>query len=99
MILLTGYASADNAIAAVGLVDDYLTKPVQPEDLVRSVTAGLERTRLRRENRRLVDGLHEMNAALEETVAERTGALEMFTYAVAHDLRAPLRAMDGSAKP
>ena len=95
LILLTGYASADNAIAAVGRVDDYLTKPVQPDELVRSVNAGLERTRLRRENRRLVARLHEMNAALEETVAERTRALEMFTYAVAHDLRAPLRAMDG----
>jgi signal transduction histidine kinase len=95
VILLTGYASADNAIAAVGLVDDYLTKPVRPEDLVRSVKAGLERARLRRENRHLVGRLHEMNTALEETVAERTGALEMFTYAVAHDLRAPLRAMDG----
>jgi signal transduction histidine kinase len=95
VILLTGYASADNAIAAVGLVDDYLTKPVQPDDLVRSVTAGLERARLRHENRRLVASLHELNAALEETVAERTRALEMFTYAVAHDLRAPLRALDG----
>jgi signal transduction histidine kinase len=95
VILLTGYASADDAIAAVGLVDDYLTKPVQPEDLVRSVNAGLERTRLRRENRLLVTSLHEMNTALEETVAERTRALEMFTYAAAHDLRAPLRAMEG----
>ena len=95
VILLTGYASADNAIAAVGLVDDYLTKPVHPEDLVRSVKAGLERAWLRRENRHLVGRLHEMNTALEETVAERTSALEMFTYAVAHDLRAPLRAMDG----
>jgi signal transduction histidine kinase len=95
VILLTGYATADDAIAAVGLVDDYLTKPVQPDELVRSVNAGLERTRLRRENRLLVARLHQMNAALEETVAERTRALEMFTYAVAHDLRAPLRAMDG----
>jgi len=95
VILLTGYASADDAIAAVGRVDDYLIKPVQPDELVRSVNAGLERTRLRRENRRLVARLHEMNAALEETVAERTRALEMFTYAVAHDLRAPLRAMNG----
>jgi signal transduction histidine kinase len=95
VILLTGYASADNAIAAVGLVDDYLTKPARPEDLVRSVKAGLERARLRRDNRHLVGRLHEMNTALEETVAERTAALEMFTYAVAHDLRAPLRAMEG----
>jgi signal transduction histidine kinase len=95
MILLTGFASADNAIAAVGLVDDYLTKPVKPEELVRSVKAGLERARLRRENRHLVGRLHEMNTALEEIVAERTGALELFTYAAAHDLRAPLRAMEG----
>jgi two-component system sensor histidine kinase/response regulator len=95
VILITGYASADDAIAAVGLVDDYLTKPVKPDELVRSVNAGLEHTRLRRENRRLVTRLHEMNASLEETVAERTSALEMFTYAAAHDLRAPLRAMDG----
>ncbi len=95
VILLTGYASTDSAIAAVGLVDDYLTKPVLPDDLVRSVNAGLERTRLRRENRRLVARLHEMNSALEATVAERTHALEMFTYAAAHNLRAPLHAMDG----
>jgi signal transduction histidine kinase len=95
VILLTGYASADSAIAAVGLVDDYLTKPVQPDDLVRSVRAGLERAQLRRENRHLVASLHEMNSALEETVAERTRVLEMFTYAVAHDLRTPLRTMNG----
>jgi two-component system, NtrC family, response regulator PilR len=48
VILLTGYASADNAIAAVGVVDDYLTKPVPPDELVRSVKAGLDRTRIRR---------------------------------------------------
>jgi signal transduction histidine kinase len=95
VILLTGYASADNAIAAVGLVEDYLTKPVLPDDLIRRVSAGIERTKLRRENRSLVARLHEMNSALEETVAERTRALEMFTYAAAHDLRAPLRAMEG----
>ena len=95
VILITGYASAVDAIAAVGLVDDYLTKPVQPDELVRSVNAGLEHTRLRRENRRLVARLHEMNASLEDTVAERTRALEMFTNAVAHDLRAPLRTMGG----
>ena len=95
VILLTGYASADNAIAAVGLVEDYLTKPVLPDDLIRRVSAGIERTKLRRENRSLVARLHEMNSVLEETVAERTRALEMFTYAAAHDLRAPLRAMEG----
>ena len=76
VILLTGYASADNAIAAVGLVDEYLTKPVPPDDLTRSVRAGLERTQLRRENRRLVARLQELNSSLEGTVAERTRELE-----------------------
>jgi signal transduction histidine kinase len=76
VILLTGYVSADTAIAAVGLVDDYLTKPVPPSDLVRSVRAGLERTGLRRENRRLVASLQELNSSLEATVAERTHELE-----------------------
>jgi signal transduction histidine kinase len=76
VILLTGYASADSAIAAVGLVDDYLTKPVPPDDLVRRVKAGVDRTRLRRENRYLVTRLQEMNSSLEATVAERTRELE-----------------------
>jgi signal transduction histidine kinase len=76
VVLLTGYASADNAIAAVGVADDYLTKPVPPDELVRSVKAGLDRTRLRRENRQLVTRLRQLNASLEATVAERTRELE-----------------------
>jgi signal transduction histidine kinase len=76
LVLVTGYASADNAIAAVGVVDDFLTKPVPPDDLVRSVKAGLDRTRLRRENRHLVARLQELNSSLEATVVERTRELE-----------------------
>ncbi|HWA67024.1 MAG TPA: EAL domain-containing protein [Mycobacteriales bacterium] len=44
LIMLTGYASLDTAIAAVGQIDQYLTKPVPVEALVESVQAGVART-------------------------------------------------------
>ncbi|MGN6475537.1 MAG: diguanylate cyclase, partial [Mycobacteriales bacterium] len=47
LILLTGYASLDSAIAAVGHIDQYLTKPVPVDDLVESVQAGVARSEQR----------------------------------------------------
>jgi signal transduction histidine kinase/FixJ family two-component response regulator len=75
VLLVTGYASLDNAIAAVWELDGFLTKPVPPAELVRVVRAGLDSARLRRENRSLVDDLRQANLLLEESVEARTREL------------------------
>ena len=75
VIVLTGNASLETAVAAVGQVDDYLTKPVPPTRLLQAVRVGLERRRLLSENRELLARLTEVNFTLEARVRERTEQL------------------------
>ena len=92
-ILFTGYSDISAVIEAVneGHVYRYVTKPWRPDELRAVVSQGLERYRLLAENRRLLEDLTRANLDLE--IANRE--LQELTYSMAHELRSPLRALDG----
>jgi diguanylate cyclase (GGDEF)-like protein len=62
VLLVTGHASLDTAVAAVGQLDAYLTKPVAPYALLQAVRNALARRGLVAENRSLVARLQRLNA-------------------------------------
>jgi len=65
VVLITGFASLDTAMEAVRLgAYEYLRKPFAAGDLVRIVDRGLESTRLRDRNARLIGELRRANLEL-----------------------------------
>lgn len=93
VLLLTGYASAETAISAVGRVDDFLIKPVRPESVLAAVRNGLDRRALRLQNAELVNQLQQANTVLADNVRRRQNELTTLiamTTAVSASSRLPL---------
>ena len=66
LIMLTGYGTIEHAVAAIKAgAADYITKPLQVEQLQHAVSQALELSRLKRENQALRDEVMEIRAARE----------------------------------
>jgi PAS domain S-box-containing protein len=95
-LLAVPLSRSDSELIGALIVSGKLDSDFDAEDesilvqLAQNASVGIETVRLR-------EVLQEHTRDLEQRVVERTAELDAFAYSVAHDLRAPLRAMHGFA--
>ena len=87
ILMITGNASLDAAVRAIQeSVDDFLQKPVNPDQLKRAIAKSLEKMKLRQENRRLIDDLQKVNDQLGRLSAMKSKFMSMASHDLSNSL-------------
>ncbi len=100
-VMITAYASVDTAVRALKRgAFDYVTKPVDPEELSHLVSRAIEQRRLRRENsqlRKTIDDLVSVDQIIGESPAIRK-VMELVGHVAATDATVLITGESGTGK-
>jgi two-component system sensor histidine kinase/response regulator len=98
VIIITGYATVEAAVQTIKRgAYDFISKPFTSDELIQVVNQGLEHRRLTLENKRLQSVEEEAKELARAKVElEKLDAMKSrFMLTVAHELRAPVAAIQG----
>jgi signal transduction histidine kinase len=103
ILMITGNASLDAAVRAIQeSVDDFLQKPVNPDQLKRAISKSLEKMKLRQENRRLIEDLKKVNDQLTRLSAMKSKFMSMASHDLSNSLmtlQVSFEMLAGTIKP